>query len=66
MRILPRRCAPYLGETLDCGMATLFAEEILLALRYINGLEPAKDPTRLRVQRVYRRYHPEGTWASSL
>jgi len=25
-------------------MATLFAEEILLALRYINGLEPCKDP----------------------
>ena len=35
---------PYLGETLDCGMATLFAEEIILALRYINGLEPCKDP----------------------
>ncbi len=35
---------PYLGETLDCGMATLFTEEILLALRYVNGLEPVKDP----------------------
>lgn len=35
---------PYLGETLDCGMATLFAEEIILALRYVNGLEPCKDP----------------------
>ncbi len=34
---------PYLGETLDCGMATLFAEEIILALRYVNGLEPCKD-----------------------
>lgn len=34
---------PYLGEALDSGMATLFAEEILLALRYINGLEPVKD-----------------------
>lgn len=34
---------PYLGEALDSGMATLFAEEILLALRYINGLEPMKD-----------------------
>jgi len=34
---------PYLGETLDCGMATLFAEEIILALRYINGLEPTVD-----------------------
>lgn len=35
---------PYLGEALDSGMATLFAEEILLALRYINGLEPCRDP----------------------
>lgn len=35
---------PYLGEALDSGMATLFAEEIWLALRYINGLEPVKDP----------------------
>ncbi len=34
---------PYLGETLDSGMATLFAEEIWLALRYIEGLEPVKD-----------------------
>jgi acetyl-CoA synthase len=35
---------PYLGEALDSGMATLFAEEIILALRYINGIEPCKDP----------------------
>jgi len=35
---------PYLGEALDSGMATLFAEEIILALRYIQGLEPCKDP----------------------
>ncbi|HAM50393.1 MAG TPA: CO dehydrogenase/CO-methylating acetyl-CoA synthase complex subunit beta [Nitrospiraceae bacterium] len=35
---------PYLGEALDSGMATLFAEEIILALRYISGLEPCKDP----------------------
>ncbi len=34
---------PYLGEALDSGMATLFAEEIMLALRYINGLEPCKE-----------------------
>ncbi len=34
---------PYLGEALDSGMATLFAEEIIMALRYINGLEPAVD-----------------------
>ncbi|MDA8432008.1 MAG: hypothetical protein M0Z60_03475, partial [Nitrospiraceae bacterium] len=35
---------PYLGEALDSGMATLFAEEIILALRYIGGQEPVKDP----------------------
>ena len=34
---------PYLGEALDSGMASLFAEEILLACRYIQGLEPVKD-----------------------
>jgi acetyl-CoA synthase len=34
---------PYLGEALDSGMATLFAEEIIMALRYINGLEPVTD-----------------------
>ncbi len=39
-----RLWSPYLGEALDSGMATLFAEEIWLALRYIEGLEPAKDP----------------------
>ncbi|MEW6584237.1 MAG: acetyl-CoA decarbonylase/synthase complex subunit alpha/beta [Nitrospirota bacterium] len=35
---------PYLGEALDSGMATLFAEEIIMALRYVNGLEPVTDP----------------------
>lgn len=35
---------PYLGEALDSGMATLFCEEIILALRYLNGLEPVTDP----------------------
>ena len=35
---------PYLGEALDSGMATLFAEEIIMALRYVHGLEPVTDP----------------------
>jgi acetyl-CoA synthase len=35
---------PYLGEALDSGMATLFAEEVIMAIRYINGIEPAVDP----------------------
>jgi acetyl-CoA synthase len=35
---------PYLGEALDSGMATLFAEEIILAIKYIYGLEPFRDP----------------------
>lgn len=34
---------PYLGEALDSGMATLFAEEIILAIRYIFGEEPYRD-----------------------
>jgi len=34
---------PYLGEALDSGMATLFAEEIWLALQYIHGNEPKTD-----------------------
>jgi len=35
---------PYLGEALDSGMATLFSEEIIMAIRQIYGLEPAVDP----------------------
>ena len=34
---------PYLGELLDSGMSTLFLEELILALRYVNGLEPVTD-----------------------
>jgi len=34
---------PYLGEALDAGMATLFAQEIIMAVRYIYGQEPVKD-----------------------
>ncbi len=35
---------PYLGEALDSGMSTLFAEEVWLALRTALGMEPEKDP----------------------
>jgi acetyl-CoA synthase len=35
---------PYLGETLDSGMATLFAEEIIEAIRFVYGLEPELLP----------------------
>ena len=38
------RWLPYLGETLDCGMATLFAEEIIMALKYVTGEQPEKLP----------------------
>jgi len=31
---------PYLGETLDSGIATLFAEEALEGVRFAQGLEP--------------------------
>jgi acetyl-CoA synthase len=35
-----RRWTPYLGETLDSGMATLLAEEVIMALRYVYGMQP--------------------------
>jgi acetyl-CoA synthase len=31
---------PYLGETLDCGMATLLAEEAIEGIRFVRGVEP--------------------------
>jgi acetyl-CoA synthase len=34
---------PYLGEALDSGMASLFAEEVWLACRHIFNQEPCKD-----------------------
>jgi len=34
---------PYLGTTLDAGIATLLAEEIIVALRYVYGQEPQPD-----------------------
>ena len=35
-----RRWTPYLGETLDSGMATLLAEETIMALRFAYWLQP--------------------------
>ncbi|HID62380.1 MAG TPA: CO dehydrogenase/CO-methylating acetyl-CoA synthase complex subunit beta, partial [Anaerolineae bacterium] len=35
---------PYLGETLDCGVATLFAEEAIEGIRFAYGLEPERIP----------------------
>ncbi len=34
---------PYLGDTLDSGVGTLLAEEIIVALRYLYGQEPQPD-----------------------
>ncbi|MBI4674151.1 MAG: CO dehydrogenase/CO-methylating acetyl-CoA synthase complex subunit beta [Chloroflexi bacterium] len=34
------RWVPYLGETLDSGVATLLAEESLMALHYLYGQQP--------------------------
>jgi acetyl-CoA synthase len=34
---------PYLGPTLDAGMATLFAEEIIEACKYLIGPNPVDD-----------------------
>jgi acetyl-CoA synthase len=33
---------PYLGETLDSGMSTLLAAEIIEAVRFVYGLQPEK------------------------
>jgi len=35
---------PYLGETLDSGMATLFAAETIEAIRFAYGLQPEMMP----------------------
>ncbi len=35
---------PYLGETLDCGMATLIAAEVIEGIRYVYGLQPEPRP----------------------
>jgi acetyl-CoA synthase len=35
---------PYLGETLDSGMATLLAEEIIEGVRFVYGEEPQPYP----------------------
>ncbi|UCG50045.1 MAG: CO dehydrogenase/CO-methylating acetyl-CoA synthase complex subunit beta, partial [Phycisphaerales bacterium] len=34
---------PYLGPVLDAGMATLFAEEIIEACKYLDGPAPVRD-----------------------
>jgi acetyl-CoA synthase len=34
---------PYLGNTLDSGIAALLAEEIICAIRYLNNKEPQAD-----------------------
>jgi len=39
-----RHWTPYLGETLDSGMATLLAAEIIEAVRYIYNLQPEPMP----------------------
>jgi acetyl-CoA synthase len=38
------RWLPYLGETLDSGMATLLAEEVLMGLRFVYGEQPEPMP----------------------
>jgi acetyl-CoA synthase len=35
---------PYLGETLDSGMATLFAAETIEAIRFVYGMQPEPMP----------------------
>jgi acetyl-CoA synthase len=38
----PRLWVPYLGEALDCGVATLFAEEAIMGIKYALGEQPEK------------------------
>jgi acetyl-CoA synthase len=40
----PRHWTPYLGETLDSGMATLLAAEAIEAIRFGYGLQPEPMP----------------------
>jgi len=35
---------PYLGETLDCGVATLLAEEAIEGIRFVRGTQPEPIP----------------------
>ena len=39
-----RHWTPYLGETLDSGMATLLAAETIEAVRFVYGLQPESMP----------------------
>lgn len=39
-----RHWTPYLGETLDSGMATLLAAEAIEAIRFVYGLQPEPMP----------------------
>jgi len=39
-----RNWLPYLGETLDAGVATLLAEEGIMGIRFAYGQEPQKMP----------------------
>ena len=39
-----KQWTPYLGETLDSGMATLIAAETIEAIRYLYGLQPEPMP----------------------
>jgi len=39
-----RHWTPYLGETLDSGMATLLAAEVIEAIRFVYNLQPENMP----------------------
>ncbi|MFO8037129.1 MAG: acetyl-CoA decarbonylase/synthase complex subunit alpha/beta [Anaerolineales bacterium] len=39
-----QKWTPYLGETLDSGMATLLAAEVIEAVRFVYGLQPEPYP----------------------
>ena len=39
-----RLWTPYLGEALDCGIATLFAEEAIMGIQFAYGEQPERLP----------------------
>ena len=58
------RWTPYLGETLDCGMATLLAEETIEAIRFVYKLD--RRLSRRRGGGCGRLLHQPGVHAARL
>ena len=57
-----RHWTPYLGETLDSGMATLLAAETIEAIRFVYGLQPEPMPETL--SSLEARHYGARQWTS--